>query len=193
MAVLLPGRFLYLALPHTASMVTAHALQGLKSAVPKEKLEVAHHGTRADVERRHSDLLLGSEIAVSVVRHPCDLLVTWWIRHCARMHRVKRPLKPPAFLEFIQAPEEEIRKFSTAYLRGGRMFWMDADVFLRYENLQLELNQFLARFAIPPVTLKRSNVTEGKQPWRTYFDGATLSAARERFGEEAAQFGYEVK
>jgi hypothetical protein len=190
--VLFPGKLIYLALPHTASMVTVQTLVTLEGALGQEVTRVNHHATRAEARVKRPDLFSGDEVAVSVVRHPCDLLVTWWLRHLIRLSTHKKSPRPPTFEHFLKMPEEEISAYSPSYLKAGRMYWMDADEYLRYENLQEELNRTLNRFDLPSVALPRRNVTRNKRPWQEYYDEDVFAAVRERFGDEAERFGYQI-
>lgn len=207
MAALLPGKFIYLALPHTATCATLRALyNGVEDCYVSRIWEVGkvppergldspknnrstHHLSLAEVRERRPELFQGGEIAVSTVRHPCDLLVTWWLRQKDTISK-RWKVPEPTFPEYIEFVDEDTP--GGPYIKGGRMFWMEADHYLRYESLQTDLDAFLAQLGLLTTQLEKQNVTKNKKPWRTYYDEATLSLVRHRFGEEAARFGYEV-
>lgn len=201
MAVLLPGKFIYLATPHTASCATTEALgMQLDNAIATHISNVmrkakhvfpgagrTHHHTHQQMLDLYPEMFQGTEITCTTIRHPCDLIVTWWLRQrdviAAGLHR------PILFPEFVRTCDE---KTPGPYLRDGKIFWQQADVYLRYETLQQDLNEFLTNLGLPHVTLKPVNVTADKRDWRTYYDDQTIAVVVERFGKEAQEFGYEI-
>jgi len=193
MAVLIPGKFLYLATPHTASVATTHALAQLPEAKTTrlgglEKfghLPVAHHATRKDVE----PYLTGTEVVVTTIRNPHDLVVTWWVR---QQGAVKHYLGPGAtFLDFVKNVDKVIGP-SGPFLQDGQLFWHDVDRVLRYENLETDLNSLLVELNLPIVTLELKNVTKDKEHWRSYYDEESFEVVRARFEKELKHFGGEL-
>lgn len=188
MAVLLPGKFIYLALPHTATRATARVLweiDGAKTWGHKE-IKNNHHVTKKELLEASPDAFMGNEIAVSTVRHPCDLLVTWWLRY------LRYNGGGPGLLEFIQFSEKEITRFMP-YLRDGKMYWIDSDEYMRYESLQTDLNNLLTRFGFPSVVLRKINVTKEKKAWQSYYDDEMPDVVHQRFGKEAERFNYKIR
>lgn len=197
MAVLFPGKFIYVATPHTATISTTHALARLPGAIPSSLNEIVdhlpehrlarrtHHSTKQEVQELHPDYFTGTEQSVSVVRNPYDLVLTWWLRQRGAVE--KRTGHEPSFQEFLETYDE---RGPGPYLRGDRMFWMDADHELRYESLQDELNAFLGRHGLGPVELPHLNVTGKTGPWRSYYDAEAFRTVNRRFGDEIQTKGY---
>jgi hypothetical protein len=198
MAVLLPGKFIYLATPHTASIATTRALATLKGAVVSDINEIVdlkvdrrfpkgtHHSTRAELRSRQPESFVGVELAVTTIRNPYDLLVTWWLRQKKILE--EHTGREVTFRRFVETCDEGT--LGGPYLRGGKIFWQDADYALRYEKLQDELDSFLDRFRIKPVRLDWTNVTAQKLPWLSYYDEETRTIVRHRFGDEIRSLGY---
>ena len=205
MAVLLPGKFVYLALPHTATCATMRAIyHGIDGTFvsdvnevgdvdPERRLEVqgnrfrTHHSTREELEALRPELFKGSEVSFSTVRHPCDLLVTWWLRQ-RKTIAIRLKVSEPTLLEYIELVEEGTP--GGPYIKDGLMYWMETDIYLHYETLQEDLNDFLELHGLPKVELERLNVTKNKRPWLDYYDEGSFDLVRRRFGEEAELFGY---
>lgn len=198
MAVLFPGKFIYLATPHTASIATTRALAEIDGAVVSDLNEVkdldlkrtfpkgTHHATLEDLRRMRPEYFTGGEITVTTIRNPYDLLVTWWLRQ--RENLIKKWGHEPTFREYVEKADETTS--GGPYIRDGRIFWMDVNKHMRYERLQKDLNRFLRRHRLPEATLEKTNVTANKEPYKTYYDPETRALAEQRFGEEASHFGY---
>ena len=172
MAVLLPGKFLYLGTPRCGSSAVHDALKN----VPEVKL-FHQHITVPEIKRVHSGL--GPELRMATVRNPYDLVVTWWLR-ARRNDRV-------TLLEFVRDFQHRL------FERDGRLFYLCTDdvEILRYETLQEDLDRNLAKAGVRPVVLDRVNVTEGKRDWRSYYGPEEIAAVEERFGHEMDRYGYE--
>lgn len=198
MAVLLPGKFIYLATPHTGSIATTRALATLEGAVVSDLNEVrdleiehlfpkgTHHSTRAQLRKMQPESFVGVEMAVTTIRNPYDLLVTWWLRQKKVLE--EHLGREVTFRHFVEVYDEGMP--GGPYLRNGKIFWQDADHALRYERLQDDLDMFLERFRIEPVELGWTNVTTQKLPWPSYYDDETKAIVRRRFGEEIDSLGY---
>ena len=199
MAVLVPGKFIYLATPHTASIATTEALaQQLDGALASNISKLTdldpclprntHHATCETVRKLSPELFQGTEVAITTIRNPCDLIVTWWLRQ--RNGISEKMGREIPFEEYVQICDETTS--GGPYIRDGKIFWQDFDSYLRYETLQSDLNNFLIGLTLPTVELKPVNVTADKRDWRTYYDDKTIAVVVERFGEEAQQFGYDL-
>ena len=205
MAVLLPGKFLYLGLPHTATCATMRALyhgipgcyvSGVNEVgkVPPEHLLCAghngstHHLPKEEIERRRPELFQGGEISVSTVRHPYDLVATWWVRQETSFRR-HSGVDDLTFAKFVELVDDSI---AAPYIKNGRMFWMRAEHYLRYESLQADLDRFLEGLGLPSVQLERVNVSKKKRDWKSYYTEEIRETVRRRFGEDAKRFGYEL-
>jgi len=173
MAVLLPGKFLYLATPRTASTATVLALHTLGArTVPG-----GHHvGLEAVADH-------GEETVFTAIRNPYDVLVSWYVR----MDRTKD--FPVSMAHFVRTYEHE------DFARGDppSLFYHCAPEVevLRWETLQDDLDALLTRLGLSPVRLPRDNVTPKKRPWIDYYDAEAFRAVHERFGHDLDAWGYE--
>lgn len=199
MAVLHPGKFLYLCTPHTASESTSRALQEIEGSLLLEHKHVqmvqiqkgmfrkvsVRRGSGFEVlyERRKEgatymlgpDLLTGREVVMSAIRNPYDMVATWW-------QLDRRGFQTLA--DFVSG-QTDPRFSELDYLvkQSSRV--------LTYERLQSDLDAVLQDVGMEPVLLPKLNVTPGKRPWREYFDSDAIEAVNERFGHLFEQYGYE--
>jgi len=114
-AVLFPGKFIYLATHHTASIATVRALAVLPGAVVSDLNEVkdlqfehtfpggTHHSTLEDLKKQRPEYI-GNETSVTTIRNPYDLLVTWWLRQ--RRNLIKTWGHEPTFREYVEGGDE---------------------------------------------------------------------------------------
>jgi hypothetical protein len=199
MAVVLPGKFIFLAHPHTASssMVLAFQdafpeafdirphhmrLEELKGPNGKTRVQqISKQRTRIYDSRPHKNLtdypegfLTGDEIVFTVVRNPYDYFTSRYVRVSA-----KEP-----FASFARNYRGK------PYIEKDKIFYHvpDCDNVLRYENLQEELNQLMAELELSEVPLGKHNVTKGKEPWESYYSPEAFAAVNERFGGEISPF-----
>lgn len=200
MAVLFPGKFIYLATPHTASISTTKALAGIEGSVASDLHELkdidlgprkfpggTHHAELFGLQRQTPEYFTGREISVTTIRNPYDLIVTWWFRQ--RRNLIEEWGREVTFREYVEIVDENTP--GGPYIRKGRIFWHKVDEILRYESLQEDLNRFLERFELPRVELVPANVTTDKGPWQSHYDDGIRSIAERRFGQEAKEHGYE--
>jgi hypothetical protein len=167
---LLPGRFLYLGNPRTASTTVGKALVRELGAVPQQQ-----HATTAEVPT------YAGEPRFTTVRNPFDVLVSWYVR--MRMDQQGTP-----FAEFLRTYENR------DFVRDGRLFWQceEGVEVTYYEHLQHDLEETLRRLGVRTVLLRaRENATPRKKPWRDYYDDEAVEAANHRFGHVADRWGYE--
>lgn len=169
MAVILPGKFLYLANPRTASTSTRIALGKL----PEAKMLWPQH------QLLHECHLYADEQPVTAVRNPYDVLATWF----------QLQVKYKDFVEFLRKFEHK------QFLLGDPpdLFWQCGEGFhiLRWETLQKDLDEFLAGWGLPSVEIPRENTTKDKKPWQEYYTPEAFEAANERFGAILDRYGYE--
>ncbi len=177
MAALLPGKFLYLATPHTASLATVRALteqlpgcSEVLSASGRHRYG-HHHATRDEFE------LPGRELVWSVRREPRDVLVTCWLRYGG-----------------LSGHEETLEDFVRSwggppFVVDGRFAWQDVDEWVEYEDIDAGINRLLARLGLPPVSVPRYNETPGKGPWRERWTRAAQEAFEGRFGRSELRGG----
>ncbi len=197
MAVLIPGKLVYLATPHTASTSTNWALSELPGALSSSSasvgldtspLRVLHHATREEILPHCK----GGELFISTHRHPADLVVTWYLRQ--KKHLEERVLNREVSMEeFVEGIDDAMLNSAPYYIREGKMFWHDADKWLYYDKLRDQLNDILRSLNLPTVALPRLNVTKGRAAvWKAYYTDKALDALRRRFWKEAKRFGYEL-
>jgi len=173
MALLLPGKLLYLATPRTASTSTALALQKLGARTVRG----GHHvGVEAVAE-------LEDELVFTTIRNPYDALVSWYVR----MDRTRG--FPVSMAHFLRKYEHE------DFARGDppSLFYhcRPGVEVLRWETLQEEFDALLMQLELPTVRLPRDNVTPKKGPWRDYYDAEALEAVHARFGHDLDSWDYE--
>jgi len=164
MAVIVPGKLLFLAHPRTGSMALRDAL-----VVHAGGRHLADHHADHDDPRVHKVYM--GEPMVCVVRNPYDVLVTWWLKRG----------KSSTFLEFLQTYQDH------NFTRRGKLFYhVDAPNVrvLRYETDDV--------FAELGVHQWSSNVTKDKAPWQSYYTELEYKAANERFLDEFERHGYPV-
>lgn len=168
MAVLVPGKLLFLATPRTAS----HAIQDALRRLPGAR-SYGHH-----VER-HRIADHDGEPAFALVRNPYDVLASWWARAGGACDG--------DFARYVREYENQ------DFVRNGRLFYhaVPGVEMIRWEDLPASLDDVLRRAGLPPQPLRRLNPTGKKLPWRTYYGPAEVEAANERFGHEIDRFGYE--
>lgn len=168
MAVLVPGKILYLANPRTASCATLLALSELPGAV---RLWPQHQTLDQCKE-------YNGEFAFTTVRNPYDVLTTWYEKQ-SKYKTFLHFLTDFNHIQFLLGPEPEL-------------FWQCCDEVtnIRWENLEPELNAILRKFDLPTVTLVLENVTHNKKPWREYYTDVEFRAANERFGHILDRHNY---
>jgi len=178
-AAVCPGKFLYLATPHTASLATVRALTTIPGCLevvgPREHEHGQHHATRREIV---GDAEV-PELVWSVRRNPYDLAVTWYLRHGMNRRRAR-----PSLAEFLAEWNDP------PYVVGGRIFWHEADEWLAYEDLGAEVGRLLAGLGLPTVEIPVYNETPGKGPWQSYWTDDAVEALDAKFGAEARAFGY---
>lgn len=197
MAVLLPGKFVFLAHPHTGSSAMVLALQ---DAFPEAYDLRPHHMSLDDVKGKPGairmeqiskqrtrlwkntrsgdknlpqhvrDLVTGEEHVFGVVRNPYDFLVTCFVR------RGKRA----TFVNFVKSFRED------PYIRDGRIYYheKDCDTLLHHESLQAGLDVLMKRLNLPTFEPGRHNETKGKEPWESYYTPEAFKIVNDRFGSE---------
>jgi hypothetical protein len=168
MAIILPGKLVYLATPHCGSRSTRRALATIPGAV-----EIHPPHTPWTMLHEH-EALEGNETRVSTIRNPYDLIATWYLQNGTSKHLKTFVLTHPFK--------------SHGHERKGLLYphLLHTDEFLHHENLESELNDVLAKHDLEPVTLERLGYTANRKPWQTYYDEETLEAVNARFGP---QFG----
>lgn len=169
MAVLVPGKLLFLANPRTASCSTRDTLLQIEGAFQPGR---THHSPIEDIEEYNGELV------VATVRNPYDVLVSWSL-HFPQME----------FVEFLETYDH----FPFVGGDPPDLFWLctpDTHV-MRWETLQEDFDTVMDRVELPRMKLVRINATEHKtKPWREYYDAETIAAANERFGHIVDKWRY---
>jgi hypothetical protein len=149
--------YIYLAEPHTGSRACAKAL-------------LQHEGSEQVGHHEYIDI--PGLVSFSVVRHPLDIIVTYF-------HHDKR-----SFFEVVLAHVKRSHDSIFYYFA-----WQTNRV-LRYENgLAKEVNEFLRSIDAPPVDFEIIKPTPNKQFWWTYFDDTTIRII-EVLLPELSKYGY---
>jgi len=196
MAVVLPGKFIYLATINTASERTAQALKGIDGAFAAydKRHGIGHHARLKDVKKVCGDRLTGTEVVFTTIRNPYDLLATWFVRN--QGHYQMR------ILEERQGKEGSFRQFLELWLAidrpphllDRRIFYHadDARVRLRFETLQTQIDALMRKIpGVPPhVPLGMQKFTEGRDHWSTYYDDPLYAFVNEEFKDDFVKFGY---
>ena len=196
MAVVLPGKFVYLATPHTGSMAVAAALKNINGAFSAyhKPRGIGHHATLKEVKRVCGDQLTGAEVVFTTIRNPYDVLATWYVRneYHFQMRRLEEQLERELTIrDFL---ELWLKLNTRPHLVNGRIFYhaLECQKVIRYENLQGELNALMRKIPGTPgsVPLERENPTPSKKHWSLYFDDPTYAWINEHFQADFVDFGY---
>lgn len=190
MAVLIPGKLLFLAQQHTASMAISEALgkrRGLYIApghatltqIRQGQAWIEHPGrpARGPLARK---VMTGKETSFTVLRNPYDTFTTWYLRS-------KFEGTFEAFVSTVG------RSFPSPYVRDNEIRWhADTDIRLRYERLPESFDEFMRVEGFEEIELPIKNVTKGKQPWKSYYSQQALDTVNERFSLDIAAMGYRL-
>lgn len=188
MAVLIPGKLLFLAQQHTGSMAVSAALRQRKGL-----FVTPGHSTLKQIEDGRSwieypgdpgrgpnpwSLMTGSETTFTIVRNPYDVITTWFVRS----------KYDGTFETFVAGVG---RHWASPYVKDYEIRWhADAQVRLRHETLDDDFAALLRSVRIDPVALLRENATPGKRPWPEYYSEQSLETVNDRFHVEIAAMGY---
>jgi hypothetical protein len=196
MAVVFPGKFIYLATIHTGAMATANALKtidGAFSAYDKRN-GIGHLATLDQVKQVCGDQLTGMELVVGGVRNPYDLFVSW-MHHSDQHLQVRRweqankqTINVRGFLELWLEMNHD------PYFRDGRVFHQakDCKKFIHFENLQVDINSILRKIPEMPSEARLRGMPEmrPRDHWSTFYDDDTYAFVNEHFQQEFVEFGY---
>jgi hypothetical protein len=201
MAIVLPGKFIFLATPYTASMAVARALKTLPGVfVAYDKRHgIGHHARLDQIKQVAQQRLTGTEQVIVAVRNPYDVFVSWYLRnlnHLQVLHlvKVKGLQRDPNLREFIELWAD---LDMPPYVSKGRIFYHAEDgghavtrKIVRYEDLENSLNAALRACKVPHVKVGRENETPDKDHWSSYYDEDTYAFVNERFRDDFVKFGY---
>jgi hypothetical protein len=196
MAVVFPGKFIYLAGVDMGSMATASALKkldGAFSAYDKRK-GIGHHATFDQVTQVCGTKLTGTELVFTTVRNPYDLFVSWMADSATHMQVRRweqvneREINVRGFLELWLEMDKE------PFFRDGRVFYhaKDCKKVIHFENLESELNGVLRKIPGVPSSAVFPGETEQvpRDHWSTFYDDPTYAFVNEHFQQEFVEFGY---
>jgi hypothetical protein len=186
---------------------------GERMAGPRGGVVRAKHVTVAGLLERRliSRTELDSLLVFSTVRNPWDLQVSRYVK--MRTDWSDRPQDPARFrdpiatrvraaldLPFPAWVEEvlvrpSLRRRVAGWVRGRRpdpdAHLRGADVMLRFERLQQDLDRVLERVGVEPVPIPWINVTPGRDPdYRTYYDRRSRDLVARAYRERIERFGY---
>lgn len=145
MAVLIPGKVLFLAEPYSASRSVRDALLSAGGH------EIGwHHATLQELRASGHEIV---EPAFSILRHPCEWLVSHY-RHMTSWHT-------KGFDAFV---EDFITNNESVY-RHAR----SCETLLSFDRLTDDFQRMRVEYEIPSCTLPHVGVTPGRTQWRQIF------------------------
>ena len=208
MAILLPGKFLFLAHPHTASSSMVLAFQDI---FPNAYDLRPHHMTLNDVRGKQGAIRIEqiSQQRTRIFHHRGKRLPDGSVRPRSTPEEIRKLVtgnevrftvirNPYDYFasRYVRLDKKEpfesfCRGYSASpYIEGGKIYYHlpDSQRILRYENLQTELNALMKELELPEVPLGQHNPTQGKKPWESYYSPEAFAFVNERFGEEFERF-----
>lgn len=209
MAVVLPGKFIFLAQPHTGSSAMVLALQ---DAFPEALDLRPHHMSLADVtgapgavrmaqisrqRTRVWDHRPGKHTAQTPTNKNIDPdIVRKYITGTEHIFTVIR--NPYDFLVscFVrrgkgQSFEVFVRNYhASPYVENGKLYYHapDCDSILHWEEMPLCINRIMQKLGLPTLEIGRHNITKDKKPWTSYYTPKAFEIVNERFGQEFRSF-----
>lgn len=205
MAVVLPGKFIFLAHPHTGSSAMVLALQD----VFPETFDLRPHHMRLTDVRSHQGGVRITQISRIRQRvwderphkrmQDSDVdpeMVRAAIQGTERIFTIIRnPYdflvtcyvrrgRDASFEKFVQSYNEP------PYIVDGRLYYHepDCETVLRWEKLQVQLNKLMRELKLPKVELGKHNVTKDKKPWESYYTPKAFEIVNARFRKEFEPF-----
>jgi len=181
MAYYVPGKFVYLATPHTASSSTITVFRKWERDRGFGREIKTHHILLADIKKQlqgHPHLpQITNELVWTVLRNPYDLIVSWWLRRGV-------PRGRSDFRSFARSWTDE------PYVVNGKMYFHlpDAKRVLFFERMEADFRKLAQDLDLPPIELPQTNPTPDKKPWQTYYDDEALRIVNERWGSEFESF-----
>lgn len=165
MSFILPGKFIYLSHPRTASVATEEVL---KDAFPNGTVTREHHA-RID-NHEITGPATGEEVVYTTIRDPLDAMASWWTLNADWRKR--------GLLDFIN-------QYRHTYLEvDGYMFYHYKAAqgrTLKYEDLQRDLNDLLYIYGAHARDIPVRNKTKNKSDYITIYCDNTVEAMWNRF------------
>lgn len=139
---------------------------------------------------------------LSIARNPWDRIVSlfaWKTRNDASMKPQKRLFHRLGVVPFDELAELR-RNFTTFVNRGfetnDRFYILDgelcADVVVRYEQMNDDLDAFAKKIGLPPLNVPRlkTGIRPGQYHYSQYYDDATRDLVGDRHAHDLRLFGY---
>jgi hypothetical protein len=205
-AVVLPGKFIFLAQPHTGSSAMVLAFQ---DAFPEALDLRPHHMSLADVKG-----LPGATRMTQISRSRTRI----WDDRPHKRRNLSMDVNPEIVHKYITGQEHVFtvirnpydflatcfvrrggNKSFEAFVRGYRespyieddkMYYHvpDCDSVLHWEKMPLCIDRMMRKLGLPELNLERHNVTKDKKPWPEYYSAKAFDIVNRRFGEEFSRF-----
>jgi hypothetical protein len=179
----------YLAHPKTASHSTVAALEplGFSECFPIEGHHAPLHEKR--LLNRYKWPARSKWTVFTTIRNPWD-----WAVSLAFARRKFQQREIPAVEWTVEMFKDVLKP--CFYIQENRMFALHADVadvILKFENLDEELNELLRQCDLGPVSLQTLRPTPWRENkhYREFHTDETRDYIAERFKDEIAQYGYE--
>lgn len=170
---------LYLAHPRTASRATAQALQtwaGFNRYPTSDEADIPHHATVDE-----TGVMTRDYTVFTAVRNPWAAVVSWY----RLVHNPGQNFVP----EWLDAFREDC----SPYLVDGRLWELHrpaADVVLRFETLEQDLNDLLWAHGLDPLKLPRVSDHDDEYQYPEYYTVEMREAVGEMFADEIDELGY---
>lgn len=171
MAVIIPDKLIFLAVPRTGSVSTSEALAKIDGALKVKQ----HHIGLEEVPYK-----TGNETIVIGIRNHWDAIATWWLLDKRRQ----------SLYNFVYNCNHSY------YARQNKLYtWLHPtyDEVIHYENMEIELNRLLVKLKLPKVILPHLNKTDGKRPWWEHYSLEAYDKVWERFAYEIELLNYKYE
>ncbi|MEP7302451.1 MAG: sulfotransferase family 2 domain-containing protein [Caldimonas sp.] len=152
-----------------------------------DRYRTQKHSTLADYRHEYGAELFDRLFRFACARNPWDRVVSFYFSP----HRGRVEWNRDDFLRFIPGVQP-MRHYlalpgddSATLAAAGR----NVQRFLRFESLQADFDAVCADLGLAPMTLPQRN-RSARGAYRDYYDDAARALVGERFGDEAAFFGY---
>lgn len=187
----LQKKLLYLAHPRTASRATRDTLleqAGFEQLTRhgSRRDDLPHHITTEEI-RAKTDFDPEEYTVFTTVRNHWDAVLSWYYHLRVPDHGFE-----PSWLD------QFLHKNDIYLPEHGRLWELHrrgADVIMRYENLQQDLNDLLWANGIEPVELKEVGTTDEKagKHYSEFYDAKMRHAVGSLFSKEIKELGYEFR
>lgn len=127
-----------------------------------------------------------SDVVVASIRHPCDVLVSWY----HYQHRRRGLLGFETFSDYLhQYVFEDRNQYLTETTLPGAKH---ADRFLVFENgIERELNALAIMFGLPHRPVGHIGAAVDRKPWQDYYSPEDLALVKDRYKHDFEIFPYE--